>query len=484
MVFGAYMVSIFTGLIFIVMVTHSLTTPQFGLWEVITDVVAFSAYPVGVVNFWAARDTGRAKRVGKTAVVANLVLSAAGGVIFTMLAFVGKSAITTSFYLFGSALVLVPISYWYRTTNAILSVHRPQASANTLMASEASKLASGYFLIYVFRLGLPGVLLALAASSIVQGGLGTYYVRETLEGGFSLGQWRRWFTNAWVPILNSVPVVIGIADTYVAFLVSGGYTLTGYYQAAFSVANLVGYSGYLSYALYPLLLRGAAERMIGVLFDFSMMFGIPMAAGAAALSPQLLYLLSPRYTAMSEPLVILAFSALAIAVSLLLDNALMGKDTSDLAAEDKVRTLLRGNLVFVPAVNLAYYVVYIASVGLIVYWGDATGLSYAGTVTLWAIAQGALGAAVVGVKIRRLGLAALSGVGPSLAKYAFSAAVMAAAVVAAAHLLLPGGLTTVVFGLRLCAIVVAGGAVYFGLLAAIDKPSRDRVKRMAGILLP
>ncbi|MDG7011411.1 MAG: hypothetical protein JRN57_04755 [Nitrososphaerota archaeon] len=483
-VFGARVLSIVTGLLFILMVTHALSTSQFGLLEVITDIVVFSTYPLGVINFWVSRDTARGKVVGRSAVTSNMFLSILGVAIFVVLAFVRGNAVASSVTLFAIALMLVPISYWYSTVNALLSVHFPQGAGYTLLTAEGVKLLSAYLLLYVARAGLPGVLASLAVSNLAQGALASYLVKDTFAGSFSFGPWKEWVRSAWLPALNSTPYILGIADTYVAFLVTGGYTLTGYYQAAFTVAAIVGYCGYLSYALYPLLLRGGAERMIGLLFDFTMMLGIPMAVGVAALSPQLLYLLSKKYIVTSTPLEILAFSALVVAFSSLIDTSLMGKDTSDLVEGSKFRSLLRGNLFFVPMANLLYGALYITSVAAIAHFGTAASLSYPEIIDYWAAAQLGLAVLVALIKLRRLGLSALAGVKSSLLYYIVSAVVMGAAVYEAAPLLLNFSMTAVNFGLRLAVIVVLGGAVYFGFLAAVDAKARERLINISGAFLP
>ena len=84
-VFGARIGSIFTGLVFLVLITRSLSAQQFGLYEVITDLVEFSAYPAGAFAFWATRDIARGKMFGKTAILLNLAISALGVVIYAIL---------------------------------------------------------------------------------------------------------------------------------------------------------------------------------------------------------------------------------------------------------------------------------------------------------------------------------------------------------------------------------------------------------------
>ena len=483
-VFGAWIVSIFTGIVFISMVTHRLTTSQFGLLEIITDIVAFASYPLSIVSYWAPRDIGRGKKFGKTAIVANLAVSLGGCAVFGLFAFVGNSAVVSSIALFFSALALVPLAYWYRTANAILSVSKPQATAYTLLSTEASKLVAGYFLIFVLRWGLPGVLLSLSLSNVVQAGLGTYLARGTFEGSFSLDQLKVWFGSAWLPLLDMTPSIVILADTYVVFLVTGGYTVSGYYQAAFVIASMVGYSRYLSYALYPMLLKGEGERVIGVLFDLMMMVGIPMAVGVSALAPEFLYLLSKQYVVTSVPLMILAFSALASAFFSLLDYSLIGKDKSDIEEGNRFGNLLKGNLFLVPVMNLTYGVIYLAGVAAVAHFGTSLGYSYPLIITLWASGQLALNVLFVALKVRRLGLRSFAGTGRPLAYYTLSAAAMAVTVRAVGPFLLSFSMPTVDYAVRLLILIAVGMAVYFGILAAVDKRSRERIARLPGIFLP
>ena len=52
-VFSFRIVSIFTGLAFLLMMTRTLSTAQFGLWEVVLDLVTFASYPAGLLVYWA-----------------------------------------------------------------------------------------------------------------------------------------------------------------------------------------------------------------------------------------------------------------------------------------------------------------------------------------------------------------------------------------------------------------------------------------------
>ncbi len=482
-VFGARVVSIFTGLLFIVMVTHALTTSEFGLLEVVADLLAFSAYPLTVTYFWSARETARGEVVGKTAALGALILTIAGLAIFAVLAFARQSALTTALGLFLVALSLVPTYYFYLTTNSLLSVHNPQAVGYVLLFGEISKLAIAAPLLLVYRVGLPGALAALAGSNIVLGAVGLYFVRATLGGAVSLTKLKGWLRDSWLPALNQGPNLIGIGDTFVAFLIAGPI-LVGYYQAAFAIALVIGYSNYLSFALYPLLLRGASDRMVGLLFDFMMLFGIPMAVGAAVLSPQVLFLLSRKYMVAALPLAILAFSVLVGAADTLLDRVLTGKESADLAVEGRFAKLLRSNIFFDAIANLGYSGSYVASVTVIVAWGVRTSTPLLTIATYWAASQLVLTVLFLLVKVWRLGLGIFSGTLRPMVYYSACAAAMGAGVYFLAPLLVSTDMVGVYYGLRLLVLIAVGGVIYFGLLAAVDKRSRERFASLRSVLTP
>lgn len=482
-VFGARIVSIVTGLLFIVMVTHALSTSDFGLLEVVADLVAFSAYPLTVVSFWSARDTARGDAIGKTAMLSAVLLTLLGLAIFVVLALLRESAVTMTAGLFLVAVSLVPTNYFYLATNSLLSVHDPQATGYVLLVGELTKLIIAFPLLFVFRTGLPGALLAIGGSNVALGVFGLYFVRATLPGPLALPRLRSWLRDSWLPALNQAPNLIGIADTFVAFLIAGP-ALVGYYQAAYAVALVVGYSNYLSYALYPVLLKGAGDKMVGYLFDFMMLFAVPFAVGAAVLSPQLLTLLRRSYVVSAVPLSILAFAVLAQAVDTLLDRALTGRESSDLAVEDRFGKLLRSNIFFDAVANLGYSGLYVASVALIVFWGTATSMPVLTIATYWALSQLILSVAFLVVKLWKLGTAMFRGTARPLAMYVVCSLAMGAGVYLLSPHLLDPTLPAVYYGLRLAIVVAVGGAIYFGLLAALDKRSRERFSKLWALVSP
>ncbi len=463
-----------TGLGFLVMVARWLSPPQFGLWEFILDLVTFAAYPVGVLSFWVTRDVARGRMVGKTAIFIAMAMSGGGVAIYLIVGLLTYSRVAASATPFLLAILLVPATYWNQISNSIVAGYRPAAASYSLLLSEVFKLLSAYPLLYVFKAGISGVIIALLTAYLVQAVVATYATRGASAADLRLSDARRWFERAWLPAMSTLPYFIGIADTFVVSL-AFGTTITGYYQAAFSVASIVGYSFYLSSALYPSLLSGGREDLTSTTMDLSMLFGIPMAVGAAVLAPSILSLLAPKYVVGSLGLVILSFSLLFTTMSLILDQTLMGREKVDLEATGGRGRYIKSDLFFVAAVNLVYSLGYNVLIYVSVLFANSSGLSPGYAVAAWAGAQFAATLAIVAVKAAKTRRKVRFFPTRRVGRYAATALPMGTLLYFLSGLLLPTDLATLSFGFRLLGVVAFGAGFYFGVLYVTDRKFRKLV---------
>ncbi len=483
-VFAARIASIFTGLIFLVIMTRTLSAQQFGLYEVIVDIATFAAYPAGIVAFWATRDIARGKMFGKTAVLLNLVLSALGVAIYVGLSFYSAAMIPSAnlaTLLF--AVLLVPVAYFNQAANSVVAGHRPVVLGYAVIFSEVAKLAVAYPLLIVFKVGIDGVILSVMVANLAQAIASVALAGDAMSSPVNIEQGKRWLAQSWLPILTTFPLFLGIADTYVASLAASDTVLVGYYQAAFSVASLAGYSLYLASAMYPLLLKGGDQKVTAMTLDLALSFGIPMAVGAAVLATPILHLLNPVYLDASIPLGILAMAALGNTVSSVFDQVLLGKDRVDVDESAKLKDYLRSSILFVAKVNIVLAAVYVAAVYLSITAGLTSGMSKTETLDLWALAQ--LGVFIVGilVKARRIRKVEQIVIPRSIAYYVIGAAIMAGLLY-----LLKGFITytrgTFFLTLELVVVAVIGVSVYGAFVLTLDKDLRAFVLRALKETLP
>jgi len=471
-VFAARIASIFTGLIFLVMMTRTLSAQQFGLYEVITDIVAFAAYPAGLAAFWATRDIARGKMLGKTALVLNVALSALGVAIYLGLSYFSSSRIPSAnlaTLLF--AVLLVPVAYLNQAGNSVVAGHRPVVLGYAVIFSEVAKLAVAYPLLIVFKVGIDGVILAVMVANLTQGLASVALAGGATSSPINFEQGRKWLAHSWLPMLTTLPLFLGIADTYIASLALGDTVLVGHYQAAFSVAGLAGYSFYLASAMYPLLLKGGSDDVTTMTLDLALAFGIPMAVGAAVLATPILHLLNPEYLDASVALGILAIAALVNTVSAVFDTILLGKDRVDVDEDAKFRDYLKSSILFVAKVNIALTLVYLTAVFLTVVGGVYYNLSKATTLDVWALAQLSVFAFFIFVKARRVRRVGKLIVPTSIGYYVVGAGMMAAIIYVLQGFIVYGA-GTLFLAFQLVAVAGVGVGAYGAFVLAVDKNLR------------
>ena len=471
-VFSGRLVSAFTGLLFTLMAARWLSPSGFGTWEVIITILTFASYPIGTVAYWATRDVARGRMVGRTALAAGALLSGAGLAVYFGFSFVTYSRIAASFTPFLLGALLVPLSYWSATANAIVNGYRPSVYGYSLVASELVKIAVAYVALYVYRLGIEGVIVGLLSAYFVQSLVSTYMVRATISEGLKGSEVRRWSRLFWLPAVSYLPTSLAVADTYIVAILHGT-SVVGTYQVAFIVASVVTYASSLIFAMYPLLLKGGDRRLPAVSLEFSMLFAIPMAAGCITLAGPILYMFGPKFIPGALGLSILAVMFIVYNVSQLLDQTLMGTEKVDSVESPSFSRLARSNLLFVPMVNITYGAVYLATLFFAVSYASVAGFSDQADVAIWASVQLAATFVFMLVKVRRARGVATIMPGVSVLYYLVGAGAMSAVVYILAPLVAVQNLSTVVYGVRLLLLVLLGGGVYFGVVYAIDSKFRE-----------
>ena len=62
--FATNLISVITGLAFVVIVTRSLTPDEFGTWGLISGLLAYAVIISPIVCYWSTRETARGEKSG------------------------------------------------------------------------------------------------------------------------------------------------------------------------------------------------------------------------------------------------------------------------------------------------------------------------------------------------------------------------------------------------------------------------------------
>jgi len=348
--FIAKLLSVATGLIFTLMLTRSLSKSDWGIWLNVSDVQLYFLLFATILPFWTMRFVARGREGAvKTGVTANLMISIVVASLYItsvplITSMLGISEQYVIVYLVG-AVKIVEI-YLINALERCIHAKKPHILGYGLLIAEICKIVLGYILIVQLHLSLIGAMLSLIVAFAVQS---LYYVRLLI--GDLQGRIRWSYVKEWIKAssLNLYQVIgLRIAGfTLILLFIYGGEAARGYYGAASTIANVVAYSSFLSFALYPKLLAENSLEDITTSIRMVFMFAIPMTVGAIVLSDSLLTILRDVYVEARLVLVFLALNAFIMTLLSLLNSIILGVEKVDEGAKIPFKKLIKSKIFLV-----------------------------------------------------------------------------------------------------------------------------------------
>ncbi len=470
------MLSVATGLVFTLMLTRSTIPEELGIWSNVNDVIAYFAFLAPAFPFWAMRFTARNKEgAAKTGFLANLVVSLIATVIYLptvplIMSLLGISGIYIIIYLVASMQIIE--TYLIVILEGCLRAKLPQAIGYGLLIEEGCKVLSAYLLLYSpYRLQQPlfGALVSLTVAFAIQI---VYYLKllsKELKQPIQRSYIKEWLKGSTINIYYYIGDRIAalVFIMLIAYNPIVGPQARGIYQAAWTVANIILYSFFLSFALYPKLLAEDSREDIIASLKTVLMIAIPMTAGVIALSDSYLTVLNEIYKEAALILTVLAVGAFIQTISQFFASVLFGLERIDEKAEIPLRELMKSPLFKAFTLPYAHSAITLPTTFYVLKNFAIDPLSaafYVGIIDTIARLIMLLILCFIMRKIIRLTIP-----WKNIAKYVFASAVMAVFLyfVFIPH---PTRLTVTL------AITALGAIVYFILLIATDKDARELIR--------
>lgn len=467
--------SLASGLVFSVIVARRLSEEDFGAWTYVGRLVSYFAVTASFISFWAARDAGRGGKPLKTALAGSafmsLILSMAylGAVAFS------AEAIGREPWVVMLGLMQLPILHLLNTAEGVSYGHKPIASAYGFAVFEVAKVIFAVVAVYFLGLGLAGVFISLALAQLIQALLLVYLQRNVL-GRFEPRDLIRWLKGFAVPLLNVVGGFVYGLDVFLGGVLYGSAIPLAYWQAALTVALVVGMYNNLVLGLYPVLLSGGGSRDIEKVFRFAMLLGVPLLFGALVLGRDILQLLRPAYAEASSILVVLSISYFINGLSYFFTSVVGGLDEVDKRSDVSLADYLRSGIFRYNLVNLVLSSLYIAAFSLATMYAKSAAMSHVETAQLWAYAHLGFSTSLttVGYLFSRRRIKFKLPIKP-LAKY-IAAALFMTASITPIYIIIPPSNTALIQLTRIIAILLTGAAAYTAAVMLIDTEAKTMIK--------
>jgi len=254
------LVSVFTSLIFVLVVTRTLSPEEFGTWSLVIIMMSYFMIPDAIVSFWSVRHISRNEIVGKTALFSSSIFLIGVIPIYLGLSLFlsTQSNINLNSLFFGA--ILIPAYIIHHSLNSINRGHKPQVHSYSIFVFELIKIPLGFYFIFFLQMGVEGVILAVLFGFIGRIILQVYFARTKLRDKFKLSILRRWIKLSWIPIYSVFMNLYFQIDVILYPIIIGSVIGVAYYHVAYIIAGILNHAGMISTALYPKLLGGKKCR--------------------------------------------------------------------------------------------------------------------------------------------------------------------------------------------------------------------------------
>ncbi|MBO3800756.1 MAG: hypothetical protein QXS21_01695 [Thermoproteota archaeon] len=363
--------ALFTGFAFITLVSRKLPVEIFGAWQYFSSVLVYFIIPASVINFWATREAGREKIVGRTTIQLSFFVSLVSLSLFLLLAnlniFVRTEIPNFILYIFA----LWIFAYFITTSaEAVNYGLNPTLNVISSIIFEIIKLFFGVLLVVIFNLSLFGAVLAIVLALLLEFMFFVVMNPKMLSGNFDRVLIKKWTSNAWLPLVNVLPGFIASLDViFLGYLLGSNSVIPiAYYKAALTFGSLVGYAGAISFAVYPKVLKEGIESSKSYIEDIislTNMFGIPMMFGAIILSEPLLCILREEYSVARDALILFSISNLIGANKSIFTSVLLGSEKADESVNSFSKDLINSILFKLPVIDSINSFLYVLTLALI-----------------------------------------------------------------------------------------------------------------------
>jgi O-antigen/teichoic acid export membrane protein len=363
--FGSNIISVITGLIFVIIVTRSLTPEEFGIWGLISGLLAYSIIISPIVCYWSTRETARGEKSGKTAVSTNSMLSFLGVAIYLIIAyFVAKqSNLDESVILF--AAVLLPVIFLNDILIAVIRGWKTHALNYGFLAFEMSKILFVTIFVYFWNLGVWGAVAAVFASYVPSIVILLICNLPKIKGEFNSQYIKKWFKLFWIPTYRQLPNTVLLTDVVIFSVITGSVIGVAYFTAARTIGYLVDHTRSISQAMYPKLLEGGKQEFLQENLMLFLFLSFPLVSLSIIFSKAGLYLLNPIYVIASPVVIFLSLRAFLIALNSNFFLSLQGLEKVDLEKKSSFKDYAKSKLMLHPTLQLIRSVIYFGILAII-----------------------------------------------------------------------------------------------------------------------
>ena len=363
-------ISIFTGVIFTLIITRTVTPEEYGTWGLIVGLITYVSLIGPIVSYWSTRDTARNIQSGKTAVLSSILLSIGAISIYILISYLMGNYTNVERNVLLFAAILIPTMFVNGILMAINLGWKPHAISYGTIAYGISSIPLALFLIYYLDFGVAGIIISVFLANIASILILFFYAKEKIANQFDKKILKKWLKFSWLPIYPGIAILVTGFDISIFTIITGSVVGLAFWTAALVLPGMITHTGLISRAVYAKLLEektGFMSQNLTLVFYFGIIF-ISLAITFARPG---LYALNPIYEIAAPVAIILSFEIFLSVFTNIFLLALAGVERVDKFENSTFKDYIKSKLFFPQTIRLIQASIYILilAVGLLILVG-------------------------------------------------------------------------------------------------------------------
>jgi len=368
-----------TGLAFTVIVTRSLTVDDFGLWNMISQYIGYTAIPLSnIASFWIVRFVARGfKQAPSSGILFATTLSLIGIPLYSAIALWASVAFSQPIFFIILATPQVITYIFLGALSSIATGISPEQIGVSSIIFETSKVALAYFLVRLLSRGLEGAIISVVLAQLIQLGYLLVIFRKSISRQLiDKGLTKKWFKLSWLPLYELFSGIVGGLDVIVARMISMTDALIGVRSVACIAGSFPQYTSSLTLSLYPRILGTANNhswgRDVEEMLRFLSLIAIPITFGNIALMDIILGIFGRSYVPVLAAAIVAAIVRLVNLIGYITDPVLRGSERIDIQEYTSMKDYLKSTIFKLLTVNNLSAITYVVAVAIaLMFWGNS-----------------------------------------------------------------------------------------------------------------
>jgi len=289
------MVNVLLGLVFVTIITRTLSVEDYGIWSVIISLVLYSLILDPIISFWATREIARKVKSGNTAIFSSGIFSIGGIIIYLTISYFTGSESNIDIEVLWFAVFLIPLTFIYKSLQSINNATKPHVISIAQTISIVIKIPLAFYLLYFMDYGIQGIIFVHASGIITSSIILFIYARNEFKNKFEIKSLKKWIKFSWLSLYPRISLFLQSLDVILFTIITNSVSGIAYYSVALVIGGLVTYSEKFSQPMYAKLLGGGNLDQIQSNLTKFFYFAFPLTAISIVFSQAGLHVLNPAY---------------------------------------------------------------------------------------------------------------------------------------------------------------------------------------------